>query len=404
MSPESRLQEILDKQIPNSLDTEPIVTKEELTNHTEQKNVEESEILAETSTGSGKVALPVEYLDQIVCNALRTLGIDEDDVILNLGAPQPHLSGIGIKRGGEAVGAEVLTDHSGEVEDIIERSNEVTTVFSLPGMAKAKGKEIAEKWGKPAKIFSPEKGIMAGEILTESYQELLVEQWGFDEVRETYASSEVGTILAEVGDNDLSEHRKLVPQLDNVIIEIYPLSGDQDRMLDPSGISPKDLIDIREISEPTEGILYPTIPNYIHRYEQADIVQIIPGENMSENWPDELPAVEPLGRLDCLNIAGAMVPEGKIERTLTQATGEDLVEWSIKATGNRENPKLQIYTNKKIDQEKFTKSLENNAHDLFYANNHGMINCIKLRHVDDPVEQVEDNNGVKINRMEDSRC
>lgn len=403
MSIANRIQDILSNQLPNHLEDQPVVTKGELTNRTEQNPVGDAEILTETSTGSGKVALPAAYLDRVTRGAFRTLGVTEDDVILNLGAPQPHLSGIGMKRGGEALGAEVLTDHAGELEDIVERSHEVTTVISLPGMAKAKGQEIAERWGDPAEIFSPDTAIMAGETVTDSWRAFLTEQWGFDDVGEFYASSEVGPILAEAGSDEIGAHRQLVPQLDEVIVEIYPLRGDELTPPDSADITADELVDIREIDRRTEGILYPTVPTVVQRYDQGDLVQVTPGDEMGPQWPDELPAVEPLGRIGCLNIAGAMVPEGKMERTITQASSNSSVEWTIRATGTKDRSTLEIYVDEQLERNRFERSLETNAHDLYYANKHGMIEAVQLHHVADPLDRVPQESGLKTTRIADNR-
>jgi hypothetical protein len=139
------------------------------------------------------------------------------------------------------------------------------------------------------------------------------------------------------------------------------------------------------------------------RYDQGDLVQVWPGESMNGYWPDEIPAVEPLGRIDCLNLAGAMVPEGKIERTLNEAYDGSAVEWTARATGPRENSTLEIYTDKGIPEERFYSALEEHAHDIFYAEKHDMMNSVEVHEVEDPFEHVEESEGLKTNRMEDRR-
>lgn len=402
MAANNRIDEIWDEQLENRNRDEDITTKEELSRGAKEKaQAEEGMIYAETSSGSGKIAISEEYLRSIGEKVLNTSGVDENDVILNLGAPKPHLSGTAFRLAGEEIGAEVLTDHAGELEGIMERSDEVTTVASLPGMVKSTGQKIHQRYGKPEDVFKPKKALLGGEVITESWRDVLTEQWGFETTNEMYASSEGGIMLAELDSREAT--RRLIPQFDEIIYEIYPLNSENAIEYDSAEVNPDNLIDIRDVDEPTEGILYPTVPGIFSRYNQGDVVTVWPDDS-TQNLPEGFPTVEPLGRVDCLNLAGAMIPEGKLERTLNEAAESSGLEWSAAAAGSREDSTLEVYVDDPISSDSFYDALEQHAHDVFYADEHGMIDSVQLYDVENPLDYIEGGEeGVKTNRMEDRR-
>ncbi|MFB6294800.1 MAG: hypothetical protein ABEI97_03505, partial [Candidatus Nanohaloarchaea archaeon] len=133
---------ILDGQVPNELGSEPKLSKDAFA---EQAAAADAPVAFATSGAQtpSPFADPA-YVEATSGEGLALAGLREDDVLLNLGAPMPHLSGWGARHGAEYVGAEPVNDNFQDYETVIETGDaeRVTAMFAVPKMAAGKGREI----------------------------------------------------------------------------------------------------------------------------------------------------------------------------------------------------------------------------------------------------------------------
>lgn len=276
------------------LDDRPIMTTADFARQADA--VSAPYAFATSRSGTTAPYADTDWINRNCGDALRLLGARDDDVVANLLAPPPHLSGFAAECGVSHLGVQSLSSSFEAVEDLIATGEAAaaTAVLSIPSKALALADEIADSHGTPASVFPRlEWGAFGGELLGPHQRRALRDRWGLEAVREFYGSSEAGLIAAGV-----DETRRLVPLLNHYLLE-----------LEVDGT----LIDIRECEEPTVGSLVLTAPERsavdLIRYRQGDRVRVHPG--------DPLPRIEPLGRVDsAVTIAGVTIHPGDIHRAL----------------------------------------------------------------------------------------
>ena len=278
-------QRIASEQLVNSLSDEPVMGAEEFIR---QSRTDEAALTFATSrSGKQSSYAGPDEITQPCVDAISLMGVEETDGLLNLGAPEPHLSGWGAKHSTEALGASVYNDHFDDYTRVIEdgHRHEITAMFSIPSIGTIRGEEIESRYGPPSEVFpNLELGLFSGEMLRPAVRQRLKDQWGLDRTREFYGSSEVSIVAGAV-----DESRRLVPLLHRLIIEIE-VDG--------------EILDIREPTEPIEGSILLTDPHReavnLTRYRQGDRVRVYPDP--------EIPRIEPLGREDnAVNLDGALL-------------------------------------------------------------------------------------------------
>lgn len=243
----------------------------------------------------------LEHLGSMCADSLALLGVEPGATMLNLLAPEPHLSAFAANTGASYLGVKTLNETFEDYHHVIEtgQATEVDAMVAVPSLAVAKAREIRVEYGEPNEVFpNLTLGMFGGEMLLPALRETVKTAWGLDEVREFYGSSELGLVAAGV-----DETRKLVPQLQHFIIEIE---------------TDETIRDIRDIDAPTEGSVICTSPHReaieLVRYRQGDRIRVYPY--------DGIPRIEPLGRSDnAINLAGAVVHPGDVYSAIEDAFG-----------------------------------------------------------------------------------
>lgn len=272
-------------QLPNTLDDEPVMTKEDFA-----QAARESDTPLQFATSRSGVPAPyaeIDYVGRACADAFRIAGATEESVNLNLGAPAPHSSGLFANLGFTTLGAtSVNRDFRSWDRPIDEGITERPTVVSaIPGKAIDIADEIKATHRDPGEVFSNlDVGFLTGQLLRPSTRQKIKDRWDLEQTREFYGSSEASMIAAAQ-----DESRKLVPLLNHHILEIE-VDG--------------NIIDVRDIETPTEGSLLITSPARsavtLRRYRQGDRVRVYPN--------DPLPLITPVGRADdAIDLDGALL-------------------------------------------------------------------------------------------------
>lgn len=301
----------------------PILSQNKMQELTAELDVDEDTVVF-YSSGDKPKRIPFSPRDQeqfaeAMADTFRILGLDEDDVVLNLGAPAEsnHQSGWGMKHGPEAIGATVIND---SVEDFASPSardqwEDVTVVGSLPRMLHSIGDQISNEFGDLQTLFpNVETAMTAGDTFPQSLRDMIQEQWGFNTVRNFYAATEMGVVAAEDGNGDM------VLTNDNLYIELL----DPDTEMDPeTNRVPEDAITaIYDIDEPVTGAGLFSAPDRellpFIRYRAGDVLTAYPVEDETR--------IRFEGREDrVINLSGAMVYPREIEEAV-RAYDED-IDW-----------------------------------------------------------------------------
>lgn len=292
--------DIADAQLANTLTDEAVLTPAAFAERASSANAPHQ--FSTTRSGMPSVFASLDHVFRMCADALAVMGVGEEDVVLNLNAPRPHLSGVAARGGANTLGATVKNDHFEDYERVIEAgyASDVTVMTSIPSMATDLADEIEGAFADPIELFPRlALGLFGGEPLHPPQRRALRDRWGLDRTREYYGSSEVGLIA--VGDD---ESRRLVPLLNHLIIELELDDG---------------IVDIRDITEPTTGSILLTDPNReavrLIRYRQGDLVRVYPD--------DPIPRIEPIGRADdAINLDGALLHSNDLEAAAINAFGD----------------------------------------------------------------------------------
>ena len=291
---------IVTDQLPNMLSDEPVKTAEEF-----GRGARDADTELTFATSRSGMPSPVARPELVVgpcVDGMVLMGFG-DGGLLNLNAPEPHLSGWLGQRATDVLGAASYNDHFEDYHRVVERgrAEEMTALCSVPSMTVAKGEEVRKRYGEPSDVFpNLELGMLGGEIVRPSVRRRVKELWGISRTREYYGSSEASMVACAV-----DESRHLVPLLHRFVLEVE-IDG--------------EIVDVREPAEPTEGSILITDPAReaidLTRYRQGDRVRVHPG--------DEIPRIEPLGRADnAINVEGALVHPADLYEIVGETFGED---------------------------------------------------------------------------------
>ncbi len=204
-----QIKEILENVAENDLEPETPLGEEKEINEEVRELTETIEGLTggTTSEPSPVVYTPGDWdrATESAAKCLRIMGEGEGDGVINLGAPEPHLSALSFRDGSESIGADVLnqsfedfTELNQNFYDLLENAGEASVLIGLPAVTYALGRQFEEETGKsPAEAFPElERGFFGGEVLDEAMREDLRDQWGFEETGlEEFASYVFGFFL-----------------------------------------------------------------------------------------------------------------------------------------------------------------------------------------------------------------
>lgn len=290
------LERIAATQLPNTLGDVPVLTKEDFA-----RQAQASSAPLQFATSNSKVPAPYArpaHMGGLTADAFRLAGMTPDDAQLNLAAPAPHASAWMAQQGANAIGASLLNRDFTDWERPVraETAHEATVLSSIPAKALELADEVESSHGPPAEVFpNLEVGFFTGHLLRPGTRRELCERWGLETTREFYGSSEAGMVAGAVDDS-----RRMVPLLHRLVLEIETEDG---------------IIDIRDLTEPTEGSLLITDPARtaitLRRYRQGDWVRVYPAE--------PLPLITPLGRSDdAVDFDGALLHPGDLFDAVTE--------------------------------------------------------------------------------------
>lgn len=260
--------------------------------------------------------------------ALRIAGLTEDDGVMNLFAPTPHISGWGYSVGAQQTGATVYNTDFTDFETILEQGNEaaITVVAATPSVGRSVGERITSEYGPPHKLFPNVRLVTsAAEPVTETLRSDIKQLWGADAVHDMYAAVETG-IIAAASDGS----RRMIPLLDRFVLEV--LSDAEER---------PDPVDIREFETETAGSLLVSDPDReklpLFRYRVGDKVRVHPA--------GDVPRIEVLGREDnAINLGGALLYEMQLEQALRDTYGADMQAWkAFVSKDKRDQPTVRVY-------------------------------------------------------------
>ncbi len=327
------------------VNNEPIMTQTDIQEKTsdapEHEYDEDEDVDVFYSSGDQPKMIPYSGRDQqqiaeAMGKTFRLAGLDEDDVVLNLGAPPEtnHQSGWGITRGSEAVGAVVINDSIADFmdDDVRDRWDEVTTVMSLPRMLPALGERVEASYGDLDDVFpNVERAITAGDAFPQRLREQVKEQWGFDEAYNFYAAAEMSAVAGED-----AEGSDMVQTNDELYIELLDPEADVDPAVNRA---PEDAITaIYDIDEPVTGVGLFSAPDRellpFIRYRAGDVLTAKPGADG--------PRLTFEGREDrVINLSGAMVYPREIEDAVYSY--DETADWRAVVTEEDAYPVLHMY-------------------------------------------------------------
>jgi phenylacetate-coenzyme A ligase PaaK-like adenylate-forming protein len=319
------------------------------------------------STGSPK-QIPCRNTDHVIGSMVEAFSLAgiEDDVILNLGAPLPHISAWGFRQAIDRLGGRSANQHFRDYQAVIEdgSASEVTTLIAAPSIARAIGGRIAEEYGPPTEVFPNLDRILGGaDLVTAARRDVLHDLWGVETIRETYATTEFNAIATTV-----DETREKIPLLHRFVLEIIPDEH------------PDEIVDIREVTEETRGSILITAPDReavdFTRYRIGDKVAVEPG--------DEIPRITVLGREDdSINLSGVFLYPAQIHEAVRETFGSG-ADW-VARVSEREYPAVDFYIvdGKPRDADQFRARLfEQNSPVEQAYHDVGVIEYLDVHHVD----------------------
>ncbi|WP_276299571.1 AMP-binding protein [Halorussus lipolyticus] len=245
-------------------------------------------------------------------DAFELLGLGPDDAILNLGAPEPHISGLLLEIAAMETGVSTYNRSLADYEQVLEggHAEKITTVIGQPLFVRSLADELTTDERSAKDLFpNVEKVISTGANLLPPVEAELRRLWGADTIQEAYASTEFGCIAVRPDMDD-----RYVPMSDYHEFELLPSDAD----------GPESLVAIEDIEEPTTGSLVISTGNReaysFDRYEIGDGARVVP--------TDDGPRLEILGRTDNAVQFGAIVLyEGEVVSALDAAYGESVENW-----------------------------------------------------------------------------
>jgi acyl-coenzyme A synthetase/AMP-(fatty) acid ligase len=252
-------------------------------------------------------------------DAFKVLGLTSDDAILNLGAPEPHISGLLLEIAAMETGVSTYNRSLADYEQVLENGHNeaITTVIGQPLFLRSLAAELTTDERSASDLFpNVERVVSTGGNLLPRVRTQLERLWDPDRVQEAYASTEFGCIAVRPSMDEL-----FVPMLDYHDIELLSDGAD----------GPESLVAIDDLDEPTTGSLVVSTRNReaysFDRYEIGDGARVVPTEDG--------PRFEVLGRTDDAVRFGAIVLyEGEVASALDAAYDQSVQDWRAVVDAN----------------------------------------------------------------------
>lgn len=339
------------------VENEPILRQTALQEQTAETDYGD-DVLVFYSSGENPKMVPYSRRDQeraaeAMARTFRLSGMDEDDVVLNLGAPAEtnHQSGWGITYGSEAIGATVINEsvQDFDADAVRDRWEDVTVVMSLPRMLHALGEKIEAQYGDLDEQFpNAEIAITSGDIFPDSLRDRVNEQWGFDTPYNFYAGAEMSAVAGEE-----RARGDMIQTSDELYLELL----DPDAAVDEdTGRAPEDAITpVYDVDEPTTGPVLISAPERellpFIRYRVGDVLTAVPA--------DDEPRLIFEGREDrVINLSGCMVYPREIDDAVysytdqgDEAADDTLRDWRAVATVEDDYPVLNMHISGEADED-----------------------------------------------------
>lgn len=370
-----------------------IITAAELEARGAEAATDETMLFETSGTNGEPKRIPYAYTQlpaqkRHEAHAFELAGLQSDDVVMTLAAPLDGISGWASRSGSRELGADVLNRSFNDYKQIIEwqEATEVTALFATPLVAQSIGEEIAANYGPPHEVFPNLRlGLLFGDHLPPHLRTQLRQQWGFEELRSLY-----GSVEADVLAVGTDETQKLVPLVDKLVFEIIP---DDDETGTP--------VDIRELTRQRTGSLLVSDPHRegfpFTRYRIGDIVTVLPQDN-------DIPRLRVLGREDdTINLGGAPLYEQQLQTAIEETYGHGIDEWTAVVSRPEMKPAVDIYVagGDPTDGAVFRTNLFARSppiKEAFSAVGDGVIEHIRVHHVDSVPTAVEDAGSLEIER------
>ncbi len=344
------------------------------------------------STGDPK-RIPLSPDDQYMqaertAKAFRMAGMTEEDGLLNLGAPMDdnHISGWIYEVGAKALDATVYNSSAEDVWKVFEQGDpeEITAVACPPLVMQEEGKKIEAEYGAPLTELFPNMRVAlpAGDLVTDGLRQSLKEQWGFDIIHDTYATTEFG-----YGAVQEDEDAYMTPLTDELTLEIAaPEDQPLYEPISSEDVTEDDIYDITDLTEPRTGQLLVTdldrkLP--LIRYNVGDIFKAVP--------TDDGPRFAFKGRTkDTLNPGGAPLYMEQIDNAVSETYPEDTPDWKLVMSRTHNHlPGIDVYPigDYTPRENEFRTNLFEQASPVKEAYNDREV----ISHIDlSPVESVDD--------------
>lgn len=388
-----------------------ITTKEELNQRTSEADPDADEYESLTSTESGRALFKEAWIAENTAKAMRMVGIgtDQSDRILN-GGNSGHYSGKAMALSDNLLEGDVLNsnkDDMGEVLQDPETVERISAVGSIPLGALKIGEMMSERFGDR---FSPERAFLAGDKLNDGIRDMLRAS-GYNELYEGWGTAEMGIIATEVKGID-HPNRVLMPLLDQYTVEIYPVEAGLEKRDDESDEnygeilregpeSEDELVDIKDVDSRTVGRAYPSREG-LSRYDQRDAIRVYPSDELPPEWPDDIPGIKVLGRLDGITVGGPTITEEDMENIIQSVAPEGSnPEYHFSKVGTADSPGLLIESDieRDVSMEELYEAFERYVPEVNHARENGFIDSVIYERT--PTPDLMRGEGAKIQRFSD---
>ncbi|WP_135823568.1 AMP-binding protein [Halorussus ruber] len=304
-------------------------------------------------------------------DAYELLGLTDDDAILNLGAPEPHISGLLLEIAAMEAGVSTYNRSLADYERVIEagHAEEITVVIGQPLFVRSLADELTTEERSAMDVFpNVEKVISTGANLLPRVEDELRRLWGADTIQEAYASTEFGCIAVRPNMDD-----RYIPMTDYHEFELLPRNGDG---------GAESLVNIEDLEEPTTGSLVISTRDReaysFDRYEIGDGARVVP--------TDDGPRLEILGRTDDAVQFGAIVLyEGEVVSALEATYGEEIQNWrAVVDVNDVGEPGVTVYVTGDVENrsEQFRDALVEQSSAVSTVDDFGIIDHIDVSVVD----------------------
>lgn len=379
---------------------EPLLTQPELQERTADISYDDEDVIVFYSSGDEPKRIPYSKKDQerfidAIGTTFEVIGLDADDVVMNLGAPieTHHQSGWGMKHGAETVGATVINDSITDFasDAARDRWEDVTVIASLPRMIHSLGKQIADDYGDLKQLFpSVNTAIASGDSFPQRLRDTVKDQWGMDTARSFYAATEMGVVAGEDREDGM------VLTNDNLYIELLDPEADMD---EETCRVPEDAITpVYDVDEPVTGTALFSAPDR----ELLPFIRYRAGDMLTATPTGKGPRLTFEGREDrVINLSGAMVYPREIENAVQSY--RDGAEWTAIVSEEDDYPVLHLYISGETEEDIVPYlAAENNSIRTWYESG-----GIKIRQdgytSESELEAYLDGYDLDVNLLEDER-